>query len=239
MLRFNPTLVAIAASWLIGAALAPIALAKSVFDADPAHQGLLIADLRLRHKTLIKWEEARLERGAAVRLDVAAPAVAAGEEVSKTLVFAVEPGQWRLGAALASLQLGPSLLSFEVRFPSDSLPELTQWVKAGEVVYVGRIESRSLPSLRKGPQVHSTVSFDRARAIDVLKRLGAKARKSAWAGPLTARAAALESGTPEPGAAPADTKAAAPADTTTAPAGTTTGAPPDTTTGAPADTTRH
>jgi hypothetical protein len=177
-------------------ALAPAAHADSIFDADPAQRGLLVTDLRLKHKALFQNPEANLEGGSLAdatmssgRLDaikVGAPSTAG------ILAITVEPGEYRLATATAHLRMGNSMMNFRLWVPADSLPGINRRVAAGELVYVGRIEAQSIPRLTSQNEIHYSMAYDRERELQVWEKLRGKAKKSAWAEKIAARIAELQ-----------------------------------------------
>lgn len=195
----------------------PNAHAKSVFDADPGQRGLLVADLKIRQKTLFQTVEGSLQHGAVVRMDEPAANAVGCNPTSGLLVFAVEPGQWRLAGALATVRVGSTEFGLDIRFPVDSLPELTRRVEAGTVVYIGQVESKCT-SRMVGGKFNSSMSYDRERETKVLEKLQGKAKNSPWAERIATHLAELKAGMSE-AAAPADSTARTPKET----------APPDST----------
>lgn len=192
----------------------PSAHANSAFDADPGQRGLLVADVRIRQKTMLQTVDGNIQRGVVVRMDEPAAEPVGVNPTSGVLVFAVEPGQWRLAGVLASVRVGSTEFGFDIRLPVDSLPELTRRVDAGAVVYIGRVESKCT-SMMVGKEFHTSVGYDRERATQVLQKLQGKAKKSPWAERIATHLAELMSGA----GAPADSTAGTPKGT----------APPDST----------
>src|SRR5262245_56812913 len=81
--------------------------AKSVFDASPADHGIVVADVRIRHKMLLTSGEADLQHGVVVPTSGAPTSEpVGGNETGGVLAFGVDPGAWRLAGTLAELRSG-------------------------------------------------------------------------------------------------------------------------------------
>lgn len=159
--------------------------AEPAFEHDPAQRALIVVDARVHRKSLLAAQESPIIAGTlrvrtpGVRKPPDVPARAVGD----VLVFAVEPGRYRPGSVTArtpKMQVGTGTVDLEIPLPKDSLRAMEHTVKAGAVVYVGRIEITTIPRAFRYNEYRFVLAKDPDRERDVWERLLAKGNPGAW-----------------------------------------------------------
>ena len=190
-------------------ALAPLVLSpamaakESVFDADPASKGLLVADVKITYHSLFP-SGAPVRVGSVIldslrqseRLDRPFTAI---EPTAGYLVFALDPERYHLHQVTSEYKMKTATMSatypFAVEFLPDSLDDrkLSAQTNAGEVVYIGRVRVDSRPHMLSGEITSaSRVEYDAKRELEVWRDVLKKAQKTAWAAAILKRIDALQ-----------------------------------------------
>ena len=188
MKRTRPILLIPLAATLF--ASAPATAKHKAFDASPNAFGLLIVDVKMRSKELFTID-LNVDRGSivsAARSDSLStrPRLIEGKETAGYLVFAIEPGRYRLVSVSGQTQVGARTIGASARFDVDYL---VAEVRAGDVAYLGTVDVRCVPHLFSAEdecQVHLESHPERMQTA--FERVANKAKHTAWEACIRRRA---------------------------------------------------
>jgi hypothetical protein len=170
---------------------------RSVFEASPEDQGLLVVDVRAVWHTIFD-QAVDTDAGSVTQVmpDSALGATFQAKPIEGLLIFALDPHRYRLSEFEGHwCNDHPCLLPNYVTAPflADSLAHLAAEVDRGQVTYLGRVEVKFVPRLFGKTDIRVRLERDPKHEQQVWSTLAKRARKSAWAERVGARSAVPDS----------------------------------------------